>query len=467
MKKPGSPSRVSDAWFYVLATAVGLLTGFVGTIFHLAADSILAWHAASAARFGMPTAAALTALSSCAMVVGAVYLVRRFAPEAGGSGVQEIEGALEDLRPLHWRRVLPVKFFGGLLSIGSGLVVGREGPTIHMGASIAAGLSEYARPGKIERKGLLAAGAAAGLAAAFNAPLAAVLFVIEETRKQFPYTFRTYMGVAIAAACATLVTEEIAGVGPDLPIDGLAVAPAYLIAFAGLGAVLGLFGVVFNRLLLMSLDAVQSIGRHTNPYVFPAIWGLVIGALLIVYPGAAQGGEQLILTLVKEHWTVLGLCMLVIMRLGSTMASYSVGAPGGIFAPILTLATSIGLALGAAIVLVLPSAEGLPVAFAIAAMGGLFTSTIRAPMVGIVLVLELTGSFDLLLPVFVTCVVSNIVAESLGGRPIYEQLLERTLRLAGQPVPPADDESLPVQLGWESGKDRDPVTDLGDDERRG
>jgi CIC family chloride channel protein len=458
---------VSDAWFYVLAMAVGLLTGFVGTVFHLVADALLAWHASSADRFGMPMAVVITALTSCAMVVGAVYLVRRFAPEASGSGVQEIEGALEDLRPVRWRRVIPVKFLGGLLSIGSGLVVGREGPTIHLGASIAAGLSEYARPGKIERKGLLAAGAAAGLAAAFNAPLAAVLFVIEETRKQFPYTFRTYMGVAIAAGFATLVTEEIAGVGPDLPIASLAVAPQHLIAFVLLGGVLGLFGVVFNRLLLLTLDAVLSIGTHTNPYVFPAIWGLAIGALLIVYPGAAQGGEGLILTLMAEHWTVLGLFTLVVLRLGSTMASYSVGAPGGIFAPILTLATSTGLALGAAVALVLPEADGLPVAFAIAAMGGLFTSTIRAPMVGIVLVLELTGSFDLLLPVFVTCIVSNVVAESLGGRPIYEQLLERTLRLAGQPVPPVDDESLPLQLGWESRGERDSGTaDPVDEERR-
>lgn len=458
---------MSDAWFYVLAVGVGLLTGLIGTIFHLVADALLEWHGSSADRFGEPWAIVLTALSSCAMVVGAVYLVRRFAPEASGSGVQEIEGALEDLRPLHWRRVIPVKFFGGILSIGGGLVVGREGPTIHIGASIAAALAEYARPGKTERKGLLAAGAAAGLAAAFNAPLAAVLFVIEETRKQFPYTFRTYMGVAIAAACSTLVTEEIAGVGPDLPIASGAIALQHLIAFVVLGGVLGAFGVFFNRLLLISLDLVQTIARRTNPYVFPAIWGLIIGALLIVYPGAAQGGEGLILVLVGEHWTVLGLFMLVLMRLGSTMASYSVGAPGGIFAPILTLATSMGLALGAAAALVLPNAEALPVAFAIAAMGGLFTSTIRAPMVGIVLVLELTGSFDLLLPVFITCVVSNVVAESLGGRPIYEQLLERTLRLAGQPVPPADDENLPIQLGMKGGNEPDAEPGDGRDGNRG
>ncbi|WP_018697933.1 H(+)/Cl(-) exchange transporter ClcA [Amorphus coralli] len=445
---------MSDARFYVLAVVVGLGTGILGTWFHLIADYLLMLHRDTALHLGPVTGAVAGALSSCVMVVLAVFLVRRFAPEAGGSGVQEIEGAMEDLRPLHWRRVLPVKFFGGLLSISSGLVVGREGPTIHMGSSIAAALAEWAKPGKTERKGLLAAGAAAGLAAAFNAPLAAVLFVIEETRKQFPYTFRTYMGVAIAAGFSTLMTQEIAGVGPDLAIMSMSVAPKHLIGFVVLGAVLGVFGVIFNRLLLWTLDAVRVLGERTNPYLFPAVWGLAIGGLLVLYPEAATGGESLILFLVKQHWTVLGLFLLVFLRLGSTMASYATGAPGGIFAPILTLATSTGLALGAAASVVFPGVEGLPVAFAIAAMGGLFTSTIRAPMVGIVLVLELTGSFDLLLAVFVTCIVSNIVAESLGGRPIYEQLLERTLRLAGQPVPEPGESHMPVELGWQEGAKR-------------
>lgn len=451
MTQPGVPSRISDAWFYVLAMLVGLATGTLGTWFHIASDYLLVLHRATTVQLGPVEGTIVGAVSSCLMVVFAVFLVRRFAPEAAGSGIQEIEGALEDLRPIRWRRLIPVKFFGGLLSIGSGLVVGREGPTIHMGSCLAAALSEFAKPGQTERKGLLAAGAAAGLAAAFNAPLAAVLFVIEETRKQFPYTFRTYMGVAIAAGFSTLMTEEIAGVGPDLAIMSGPVAPKHLATFVVLGAVLGVFGVVFNKLLLWTLDAVRGIGERTNPYLFPAVWALAVGALLALYPEAVTGGESLILVLVKQHWTVLGLFLLVFLRLGSTMASYASGSPGGIFAPILTLATSVGLALGAVAVLLFPEAEGLPVAFAIAAMGGLFTSTVRAPMVGIVLVLELTGSFDLLLAVFVTCIVSNLVAEALGGRPIYEELLERTLRLAGQPVPETPDGHMPVELGWEEG----------------
>ncbi|MDQ0315922.1 H(+)/Cl(-) exchange transporter ClcA [Amorphus orientalis] len=449
MTEQASPPRTSDARFYLLACALGILTGAIGTLFHLAADQLLAWHRTMVA--GPPTAVSigLAAGSTCAMVVAAVYLVRRFAPEAAGSGVQEIEGALEGLRPLRWKRVLPVKFFGGLLSIGSGLVVGREGPTIHIGASIAAGLSDMARPGLVERRGLYAAGAAAGLAAAFNAPLAAVLFVIEETRTQFPYTFRTYMGVAIAATLSTVLTEEMAGMGPDLAISVPGLPPHYLIAFAGLGAVLGLFGYVFNRLLLWSLDGVLWIGRTTSPYLFPAVWGLLIGALIVVFPSATEGGEALILDLVQENWTVAGLFLLVALRLATTMGSYASGAPGGIFAPILTMATCTGLALGSAVSVFMPEAEHLPVAFAIAAMGGLFTSTVRAPMVGVVLVLELTGSFELLLPVLATCIVSNIVAERLGGRPVYEQLLERTLRLAGTPRPDEPGEHLPVQLGWD------------------
>jgi CIC family chloride channel protein len=244
------------------------------------------------------------------MVLAALALVRNFAPEAAGSGVQEIEGAMIGLRKLRWRRVLPVKFVAGILSIGSGLVLGREGPTIHIGASVSAAIADLRRFPMVETRGLYAAGAAAGLAAAFNAPLAAVLFVVEETRQQFPYTFRTYLAVILASFCSTVVTQQIAGVGPDLRIAASEPGAGALPQFLILGVVLGGFGVVFNRTLLWSLDRFQAVGRRA-PYLLPAMVAAVIGALLVVMPDATRGGETLILHLVDEHRTMLGLLSLV------------------------------------------------------------------------------------------------------------------------------------------------------------
>lgn len=436
----------TDLWFYLVTVAAGLCVGAVGTFFHLAADAALSVHSRIANEFLLVPAMVLSAAASVAMVLVALMLVRRFAPETAGSGVQEIEGAMIGLRPLRWRRVLPVKYFAGVLSIGSGLVLGREGPTIHIGASICAAFAENGRFARTETRGLYAAGAAAGLAAAFNAPLAAVLFVVEETRKQFPYTFRTYMGVIIAAFLSTVVTQEIAGVGADLRIAAPHPPVWQLLLFLGLGAVLGGFGVLFNRVLLWSLDVFATIEARL-PFVLPLIVAAAIGALLVAMPEVTQGGESLILQLVAEHRSVAGLLFLVALRFLTTMASYPTGVPGGIFAPILTMATCVGLAIAALLNAILPGAGVASDAFVIAAMGGLFAATVRAPLVGIVLVAELTGSYTVLLPTIATCAVASVVAQKLGGRPIYEQLLDRTLRRAGIAVP-AESEALPVELGF-------------------
>ena len=443
-------SRGGEARFYLIAILVGLGTGAIGTAFHLGVDAILAWPAALTDALGKGTAVYVAAAISAVMVTLSLFLVRRFAPEAAGSGVQEIEGALAGERVLRWHRVLPVKFFAGLLSLGAGLVVGREGPTIHMGASVAGGFASWVRLDKLETNGLMAAGAAAGLATAFNAPLAAMLFVIEETRTQFRYSFRTYMGVLIASVAATIVTEEIAGVGPNLEIMAEAVPLWMLVGFLGLGAVLGAFGVVFNMALIASLNAAGALAKRV-PYLFPLLFGGAMGACTILVPPAAFGGETLITELVQEQAALLMLFGFVLLRFFTTLGSYATGVPGGIFAPILALATCVGLALGAAFETLIPAAEGAPKAFAIAAMGGLFSASVRAPLVGVVLTLELTGAYELLLPTLITCGMANLVAEWLGGRPIYEQLLERTLRLAGveHKASPEREEHVPVELGWE------------------
>lgn len=430
---------MGDAAYYGVAILVGGVVGAIGTVFHLTTDAASHWPSLiHGLGLSEGLLLVLMGLIAAALVLASVWLVRTFAPEAAGSGVQEIEGALEGLRPVRWRRVLPVKFVGGVLALGSGLVAGREGPTIHMGASVAQAASEWLGLSTRDMRGLLAAGGAAGLAAAFNAPLAAILFVIEETRRQFPYGLRTYTAVILCSVTSAIVTEGIAGVGPDMLLHVPEMPLATLPAFVGLGLVLGALGVLFNRSLVWALDFAREIGRRWSFYIVPAVVGLTIGVLLILRPEATQGGEVLAVTLAGEHLPLLVLAGIVVIRFVMTMASYSTGVPGGIFAPILALATAVGVLYGTALGTVISLPEGMLAALAVAAMGGLFSATVRAPLVGMVLVAELTGAYQMLVPVILTCVFANVVAEALGGRPIYEVLLERTLRLAGQTVPPPD-----------------------------
>ncbi|MFT0861957.1 H(+)/Cl(-) exchange transporter ClcA [Ancylobacter sp. G4_0304] len=425
---------MSNLAYYIVAILVGSVVGVVGTGFHLGVEAALDWPAVLRERSGLEGYYLLAAGAGIAALctVTAVWLVRRFAPEAAGSGVQEIEGAMAGMRVVRWHRVLPVKFVGGLLALGSGLVAGREGPTIHMGASIAKAAADWQRLSGADMHGLLAAGGAAGLAAAFNAPLAAILFVIEETRRQFPYSGRTYAAVGLACVMSGIVTTALSGAEPYMLMPVAEVALVQLPVFAVMGLILGVAGVVFNTVLIWSLDHARRFGLRTSFYLLPALVGLAIGALMFLRPEATQGGELLAVQLTKENLPLAVLAFIVMIRFVMTMASYSAGAPGGIFAPILALATTIGLVYGSALDMVMPLPDGMAAALAVAAMGGLFASTIGAPLVGMVLVAELTGAYTVLLPVIVTTLVANIVAQALGGRPIYEVLLERTLALEAQ-----------------------------------
>jgi len=419
-----------QAGFLGLNVLVGALTGVIGSLFFLSFGAVLHYPQVLRSFLPGPLAIAAAAFLAAAMTCASLWLVRRYAPEASGSGVQEIEGALAGARPMRGLRVLPVKFVGGLLSIGAGLVLGREGPTIHMGGSIGGAFTQFFHKRGTEFNGLIAAGAGAGLATAFNAPLAAIIFVIEETRKQFDHTPLTYMGVAIAAGAATIVTELIGGVAPDLAfvVDRMPLWTMSL--FLLLGIVLAFAGVLLNWAILRGLGLAGKLAKRV-PYLFPALFGGLVGILVMTWPNSVMGNEPIIPGfLAGNGMGLLALLGLLVVRFFMTVGSYSTGVPGGIFAPILTLATILGLTFTGLLDLFVSLPGHAGAAFAIAAMGGLFTSVVRAPMVGVVLTVELTGSYELILPLIFTCLAAHIVADWIGGEPIYEQLLDRTLRLA-------------------------------------
>ena len=175
----------------LMAALVGTLAGAVGVAFEKAVNAVSLWRLGTVTQFADDAAwlmwPLVFVLSALLAMVG-YFLVRRFAPEAGGSGIPEIEGALEELRPVRWWRVLPVKFIGGMGTLGAGMVLGREGPTVQLGGNVGRMVLDIFRMrGTEARHTLLATGAAAGLSAAFNAPLAGILFIIEEMRPQFRY----------------------------------------------------------------------------------------------------------------------------------------------------------------------------------------------------------------------------------------------------------------------------------------
>ncbi len=422
---------------YLLALLVGLMVGTLASAFHYCLEGAYYLHGAFSRLFAGATMTApmVAALLGAAMAGTAFVLVRRLAPEAAGSGIQEIEGAMEGVRVVRWRRVIGVKFVGGVLAIGSGLVLGREGPTVHMGGCIGRMIGEKAKSGADVMNTLLAAGAAAGLTAAFSAPLAGVMLVTEEMRHRFTYTFVSLHAIILACVTAELVNGQLFGQIPALPIqmaawlsktpytqEALVLQPLYLV----LGGVIGVFGVGFNRVLLGCLHLTDRLGGVTM-FIVAASCGGLAGALMVLAPAFAGGGESVVKEAFSQSPSLVVLLALLMARTFMTFLSYSAGVPGGIFAPMLALGTLIGMSFGYAAQELLPSYNLQVGAFAIAAMGGLFAATVRAPLTGVVLVAELTSSFELLPAMILTCMTASITAQSLGSRPIYESLLTRTL----------------------------------------
>ena len=423
------------------AALVGLLAGLVAAAFRFTLDT--ADHLRNVLfRFahGLPTGLGLTL--ACAVCGGgaatALWLVRRFAPEAAGSGIPHLKAVLHRLRGMSWRRVLLVKFVSGTLGIGSGLALGREGPTVQMGGALGQMVSNWFRGNARERHTLIAAGAGAGLAAAFNAPLAGVIFVLEELRRDFAPG--TLTGAFVASVTADVVVRLLMGQSPIFHVASPPTPPvASLPLFLLLGLVAGLLGVAFNHALLATLRLFDRTARW--PVGLAA--GLVGVAIAIVgwfAPEALGGGGPLVEATLAGRMAVGALAGLLLLRFAMTMASYSTGTAGGIFAPLLVLGAQTGAIVALLGQHLMPVAAGYPTAFAVVGMAALFTAIVRAPLTGIVLLLEMTASYPLMLPLIAACFTAYAVADMLHDPPIYEALLERDL-LRGNVQRPTSDET--------------------------
>jgi chloride channel protein, CIC family len=428
----------------LLAPVVGAGAGLVDAIFRLALDQaarlrnllIVLAHAAHLGGF-------VLVVAGCAATAAfGAWLVRRLSPHASGSGIPQVEAALNGELPPTPPRLLPVKFLGGLSAIGGGMALGREGPSVQMGAVVAHLVGQLFHHSNDELRLLLAAGAGAGLAVAFNAPIAGAVFVMEELVRRFEPRM-TIVALATSST-AILISRLFLGDAPDFHVAILVpaasatgplpyAADATWVLYVALGVIAGIAASVYNRSILGALTLTGRL--HRIPVeARAAVIGAVVGVVGWFYPALIGGGDSITQSVLAGGVAISAIPLAFLIRFCLGPASYAAQTPGGLFAPLLVLGAQLGLLFGALCASLFPHLGIEPEAFAVVGMAAFFTGIVQAPVTGIVLVTEMTAAFTTLLPMLAACFAAMLVVHLLRTTPIYDSLLERVVEEARLPL---------------------------------
>ncbi len=408
----------------LLALVGGAGTGLVGGLFRAAlraADDfrnmVLTW------TRDEPSLRWIIPVLLAAIGVALARLTVRWVPQAAGSGVQRLEATMRSEVTPAGARILPAKFIGGVLAIGSGLALGREGPTVQMGAGIGARLARWAKVSGHDLRTLAAALGGAGLGVAFSAPLGGAVFVFEEVSK----AVRTRLVVVTLIGCgsALAVAQLIVGRQPVFDVPPVQPQDIWkLPVFVLLGALLGALGVLYNRLVVGLLDVFAAI-RRIPPEATAAIVGAGVGLLGVAAPNLIGGGDPLNEELLVAGVGMTTLLAAVLIRWFLGPISYAVGAPGGLFAPLLLVGALVGALFARLVNDLIPSLNLSITAFAIVGMSTFFASVVRAPVTGVVLIVEMTATTSQVVPMILAAGTAVLVATLLKGPPIYDTLRDR------------------------------------------
>ncbi|WP_422745225.1 ClC family H(+)/Cl(-) exchange transporter [Mycobacterium sp. WMMD1722] len=424
------PDRYLRSPIRVCLTAIvaGVAIGFVGGAFRWCLQQadrlrldVVDW------THGLPGPGWLIPMAAAALGATLAALIVRWVPLAAGSGIQHVEAVFRgDARP-PLLMLLPAKFVGGILSIGSGLVLGREGPTVHMGAAIGAEAARQARLPDDDVRMMQTAVGGAGLAVAFNAPIGGTLFALEEVTKSF--RMQAVLATLLSAATAVGCMRLLLGNEPDFRVAAVETPGlAWLPLFVVFGVLTGFLGAGYNRLTLWFLDHVGGF-RRIPAVAKAALIGAVIGLAMFVYPLAVGGGETLTQLILGGHQFVLPVVVgYLLVRLIAGPLSYSAAVPGGLFAPLLAVGALWGLLfVGGAGAFLGGHAAALAIPMALVGMAAFFGATVRAPVTGIVVTIEMTATTAVAIPMLAATAAAVLTAELTRSPPIYDSLRERML----------------------------------------
>ena len=368
-------------------------------------------------------------------LAGAVYgpLIQRFAPSAKGHGIPEVMLAVRRKGGRIPGRVAVVKIVSSALTIGSGGSAGREGPIVQVGASLGSTIASWLGM-PVSRVVLLAScGSAAGIAATFHAPLAGAVFALEVILTEF--TAETFGFVVLSAVSSSMVARILQG-------DEMVVRVASDLSFASqtdmwwvalLGLVAGMCGLGFSKLLYACEDAIDWLWARTRlpQWARPAVLGLVLGAGLVAFPYMFGSGYPLEEDAIAGNFSVAFLLALMLGRALYTAFTIGMGGSGGVFAPTLFIGAMAGAAFGDVVSPLSASPVGV---FAVVGMGAAFAGAARAPMTAVLIIVEMTGQFSLILPMMLAVVIATGASRFLTRATIYTEKLRRRGDVLDDPV---------------------------------
>jgi len=353
----------------------------------------------------------------------------RLAKEARGHGVPEVMLAVALRGGIIRPGIALAKSVASSICIGSGGSAGREGPIVQIGSALGSTVGQMFKMSGERVKILVGCGAAAGISATFNAPIAGVLFALEIILGDF--TIHAFSPVILSSVIATVISRAFLGNSPAFlvpPYDLVSVweMPMYI----GLGLVAGMFSVLFIKVLYKTEDIFEAF--KINNLLKPALGGLVLGIIGIFYPQIFGVGYETISSALHQEMVVWVLFLLVFMKIAATSLTLGSGGSGGIFAPSLFMGAALGGSFGNVVHLAFPEVTATPGAYALVGMSAMVAGTTHAPITAMLIIFEMTGDYRIILPVMLASVISTFLANHLQRESIYTlKLVRRGITLKG------------------------------------
>ena len=415
-----------------MAIAIGILSGYGAVLFRFVIQ-------AAQYAFYQNTADILTFVSTVpvycliglpaigGLVVG--LLVRFGAREAKGHGVPEVMEAVSLRGGRIRKRVAVVKIIASAVCIGSGGSVGREGPIVQIGSSIGSSIAQIFKTTGPQHRTMVGCGAAAGIAATFNAPIAGVLFALEVLLGDFGLA--AFSPVVLSSVMATTISRHYFGDFPAFVIPSYELASLWEFAiYPFLGLLAGLLAILFIVVLYKSEDLFDAI--KIPEWIKPALGGMLLGLVLLKWPQVFGVGYGAINQSLLNEMSGLLLFTLIFVKIGATSLTIGSGGSGGIFAPSLFIGAMAGGFFGWVVNILFPGITASPAAYALVGMGALVAGTTHAPITAILIIFEMTGNYKIILPMMITCILSTLVAISLKNGSMYTvKLLRRGVDISG------------------------------------